>query len=402
MAKQNHFERNHRSRQLLSRFQQVPEGMPAIVWALTQPDYAKELAFGLAASLADVSAAMAVAENGDYSTVYYAEPAQRFVMSLAGMAEKAGLATSAKGAAAGQFAICYHMLNYQKHGKHTFRVSDGLAMLLALTELRGLRCEDLKLPFPSLYLEVPETLNFRIYNSMTGWHTVEGLYLSEDNSDSTLVPQAKPDGKRSWRVCVVGKDNENSIDKYDDALVYFSIPLIEGTTVDEALKVMADRVHFNSKDDSALREEQTDSLTEWTAIFRWAMNVMVYATTPDAEHDVIRDNEDAESIWRRIQKLPKISKKRDDLKAKLKGMDQQFRDLYGKSVKVTPALRSMFEHRQQGAGKPLMVRTLVSGHWMRFAVGEGRKERVWKFRQPFWRGPDSAPEAQSHVHVFSE
>jgi hypothetical protein len=61
----------------------------------------------------------------------------------------------------------------------------------------------------------------------------------------------------------------------------------------------------------------------------------------------------------------------------------------------------MAEHKAKGGGKALMVRTLVSGHWQRFATGEGRKDRTWKFRVPFWRGPDGSPQAESNEHRLS-
>lgn len=179
--------------------------------------------------------------------------------------------------------------------------------------------------------------------------------------------------------------------------MYFTIPLIEGWDVDRSLEDLSARIHENSAIDPGIREAADERVKEWLAIFRWSLNVMVYATTPDAEHEVIRANADAESIWRRMQKLPK-GKKRDDLKERLRALDPMTRTFLGKSVKLTPNLRAMAEHKKLGIGKSPMVRTLVAGHWQRFATGEGRKNRTWKFRQPFWRGPTDAPVAENHEH----
>jgi hypothetical protein len=47
------------------------------------------------------------------------------------------------------------------------------------------------------------------------------------------------------------------------------------------------------------------------------------------------------------------------------------------------------------------VQTLVRGHYQRVAVGPGRLERRWIHREPFWRGPEDAPQAV-HVHRVGE
>ena len=402
-----HYEKNKKAVAMASVIAKKAKeaGVPPFPYIMRDRSYHSMLEVaGLAASYAEIAEAFNEAETTDYSSVVRNQKTQTFVEGLSILTKSlTSYGEHTMSASIGQFNIVYQMLNYEKHGKHCYTVSEGLATLLALTELRGLKCEDMKLPHPCLYLELPEQLGFRIRNVVSGWHRAEGLYISEDTRDSGRkagVIAAEADGGRCWRVCVVGAPNETATHALDDALVYFTIPLVEGWNMDEALKELVDRVHGNSTSDPGLNVETEESIAQWLAIFRWALNVMVYATTPDAEHETIRANPDAEAIWRRIQKMPKSSK-RDELRGKLKGMDQQERTLLGRSVKLTPALRAMAEHKAKGGGKALMVRTLVSGHWQRFATGEGRKERTWKFRSPFWRGPEGAPEADSHEHRLS-
>jgi len=43
-------------------------------------------------------------------------------------------------------------------------------------------------------------------------------------------------------------------------------------------------------------------------------------------------------------------------------------------------------------------RTLVSGHWRRFAVGKGRVDRVWKYVEPFWRGDINLADSEATTH----
>lgn len=407
----NHYEKNRRAIALAPRIarEAAAAGLSTFRYIMLDPSYRNELGMsGFAASYAEIGAAYDECEDKDYSVVIRHPRSQQFIDDLIRLAKivddlqgsKAGEELGA--ASVAQFNVSYQVKNYERHGKHCYVVSEGLATLLALTELRGLKCEDLHLPFPCVYLEIPKSLGFKIYNAMSGWHPVEGMYISEDTKDSARHAgfNASPelDGKRSWRVCVVGAPNEQAIHSLDDALVYFTIPLLEGWTLDAALEDVVGRMRNNAMLDPSLRVNTDESVTQWLATFRWALNVMVYATTPDSEHETIRSNPDAEAIWRRLQKVP-AGKKREDLKSRLKNMDQRVRTLLGKSVKLTPSLRSMAEHKANGGtGKSLVVRTLVSGHWQRYAVGEGRKERAWRFRQPFWRGPDTAPVAPSHEH----
>jgi hypothetical protein len=39
------------------------------------------------------------------------------------------------------------------------------------------------------------------------------------------------------------------------------------------------------------------------------------------------------------------------------------------------------------------VRTLVPGHFQRYAVGPGRAQRRWQPKEPYWRGPEAGPVA---------
>lgn len=352
---------------------------------------------GLGACLSDVRRAYEASERRDYSAVVRTPEAQRFVENLAVVGQASNSMLIA------QFNICYHMLNFDAHGRHAYKVSDGLAMKLALTELRGLKCEDLRLPYKALYLEIPGFLGFKIKNAITGWHEVEGIYVSEDNNDSGQGEGtvAQPvDGGRSWRVCVTAKENENKISDNDDAMVYFTIPLVEGWSLDASLANLAARVYKNQKEDPGLYGVAEETIENWIAVFRWTLNVMLYATTPDGEHETVRDNAEAEAIWRRVQKLPK-GPKREGLVGRYKQLDPRLRTLLGRSVKVTPNLRTMFEQRGKGSGNGAFVRTYVAGHWQRYAVGPGRKERRWQFVEPYWRGPEDGVTAEAHAHRFT-
>lgn len=85
-----------------------------------------------------------------------------------------------------EFATTCHQVwavnNHEAEGRQTYQVSPGLAQRLLLTELRGLRCGDLRLPYRALYIEIDPALGFEIPNRITGNHPVYGAYVVEDKN----------------------------------------------------------------------------------------------------------------------------------------------------------------------------------------------------------------------------
>lgn len=277
------------------------------------------------------------------------------------------------------------MIAHQTAGTHVFKPTPGLAQQLKHTELRGLSAEDIKLPYSALYIEVPLEAGITLKRHGREREPVVGLYVTHaDASENPGVYGVDEEmGTKGLDFLVVGEGGGD----HDDTLCRFAIPLPAGRKLDDILDWLT--AHFQKRSNESYELGFGGMIDLWLDIFRWALNVLIYASWPDAEHEVIIGNPEARALWNRRAKTKKTSK-RAKITKQLRGMPLMERRILGKSVTIldrgTPASEG-----GEGSGKPLTVRTLVSGHWRRYHVGEGRKRVERRWIAPFWRGPQDAP-----------
>lgn len=288
-------------------------------------------------------------------------------------------------------------LIHERSGHKVYEVSAGLAERLVHTELRGLMSDDLKLPFKSVYVCIPESerVSLKLYNEESGWHNLEGFFLTED-----LTGNDPSNPVRTWRFMFCGSPKDPNM-ILDDALFHFSVALPDSTPLVDILDNEQGLV-----DNSKLIHDETARAIfrkEWRKLFDWAMNVVMYTTWPDIEVEHFIANDEARALWNRIRKLPK-GKKRENLKERYKQFLPSERIRLGRSVPLLTDQTDVTEPESQTDGsseRPLRrVRTLVSGFWMRQAYGEGRSLRKWRYQPPYWRNRDSTVESNPrHVLV---
>lgn len=277
-------------------------------------------------------------------------------------------------------------LIHEHSGKKVYEITPGLAERLRHTELRGLKTEDLRLPYKSIYVSIPQfdKTSLRLYNEDTGWHNLEGFFLTED-----LVGNNPSKPVRTWRFMFCGPSHDNS-QPFDDALFHFSVELPDDHDLNDVLAKEQERVNSHIP----LGDESRDIFrTEWRKLFDWALNVIMYMTWPDIEVDHWMANDEARALWNRISKLPK-GKKKEELKSRFKSLEPMYRIRLGRNV---PLWSSDEPHEVND--KVRLVKTLVSGFWMRQAYGEGRSLRRWRYQPPYWRNKDALEESNK-IHVL--
>jgi hypothetical protein len=315
-----------------------------------------------------------------------------------------------------EFVVRHAHFWFSKYGKKAYRVSPGLQWMLENTELRRYPCDDLRLPFPVIYLSLPP--KYLVFNEVTGWHTSEGMYIVED---CNTIP-------RCWRLILAAKPNEKSVDEYDDAIYHWLIHFKEGTTVEESIQESIDVVYkqhaageyerilimrdgsrktFASSIPVNLVEGRRLEIFEdmqktMLPLFRYVMNVVLYSTLPDADA-VFSDASPEYAALRRRASHEKNERKRKELNSRASAIGPHPRIILGGSITVS---RETKEAQEEGTGdgsRRQKVRSLVTGHWHRFWTGprkeQDKRNLVKKWVQPYWRGPEAAPLTEKEHHL---
>lgn len=274
----------------------------------------------------------------------------------------------------------YHMAMHRITGRKVFDVSSALAEKLRHTELRGLTADDLKLPYPNIYIMVPPEADLQIYNLDSDWHRVVGIYLTEDVDGQ---------GRRCWRFMVCGEPKPQKVVAGlvddNDALIYFHVSLPAGVPLDTTVALAHEETLNDLKEAKSLHVSGFEHmLDKWKDIFHWAMNVVLYQAMDGADREEAIANEAAKKLLEQLKQAPKGSKQRERLNEKLGKTHQMHRIFLGR-------------HVGRPGGWQLTVKVLVTGHWRNQAHGPGRLLRKLIWIEPHWRGPDALEGAAAEV-----
>lgn len=286
--------------------------------------------------------------------------------------------------------LFWHAAQYMRDGYRTFEVAPGLAELMRHTELQGLVGSDLHLPYRSLYIHVPTESGLRVWNDQTEWHRLAGVYLAvEDGHDSGPGAVTGLDGLpgRTLRTMIVGEwqmlDVLPGLAVPDDALLYWSMPLVDDWPLDQCIRMHKDHARDYQGRLPAAYWRMNE---EWDAIFTWLVNVVMYATNWQARAELRHFDPRAEASRRRMNKA-KNPKRRKAHAAELSSMDQRRYTILGRGLPL------LSDRKAKGTGTPLNKRVMVSGHWRNQACGPRWSERRWILIEPHWRGPEDMDES---------
>lgn len=265
----------------------------------------------------------------------------------------------------------YHYTALEAAGVPTYLVTPALAERLKYTEVRGVDCSEIRLPHRSIYVDIPPETGLLVHDVDSGDHRLVGAYLAEDHEvdgDSVV---------RRLRIFLVGEPKREVGGVPDDTTMFFNLLLRDDWSLEQSIADSDERIRgsrFN-----------VDNVVGrgWRQIFSWLLNFILYVTWSEPDEEKWESNEEFRRLWNRVQKLPKGSKKREDLKRRLKGLQSRPRIVVGRGVQpmMTEKVASAEAERRKISG---VFR--VSGHWKRQRYGEGRSQVKRIFIQPYWKG----------------
>lgn len=283
-------------------------------------------------------------------------------------------------------------------GKKLYIVSPGLATQMRYMELRNMPEEFLHAPYPAFYLTCPQEHPFKIYNNETGLHFVEGMYIMEDTSTTP----------RAWRMILTAGPNENSVHIADDSIYHYLILLAPGKTLEECITYsmeeacksggltrLSEKAEIKSQQlEGSVLEIFEKSRSELIAAFKYAVNVVLYATHPDAEQEIFNSSPEFRALYKRASKA--TGKKRKDLFARARSVKGESHILLGKSVVISREEKDALTAPKR-KGTKHSVRTYVAAHWQHYWTGpqEGERKRVYMLKKAYWKGASTLPVSTS-------
>jgi hypothetical protein len=314
----------------------------------------------------------------------------------------------------------WHYKRFTHYGRKVFECTPGLAEQLKYTEFRSVTVDSIHSPYPELYIKTPPNSEL-VFDSLylgkrdrASTVPVRGLYLAEVAIDTItdteygkrmrrwMLERLHKEGltdeqiqtTRSWRILVVGQD-PSLAPNGDLSTFSFDVLLPPGWSPEKCIDLKAEmNANLSEELQPLYVKREVDTLMEdvsWRGLFHWVFNVITYATLPNAEREEIWANKDARNLRDRISKLPKNSKKRDELKDRLRAIDPQRRIVLGRSIKRLEVQERLAGKTQEG--RKLIWKLLVTGHWRNQAYGHGYAEHKLIWINPYWKGPRDAPEA---------
>lgn len=263
------------------------------------------------------------------------------------------------------FRSMYFHARFRQDGSRVFRVSEGLAGLLRFTNLGNIPSDWVRLPFPSLYIQLPDSPTL---------FTVEGRDAAGQSFQypgiGIYCVEGEDAGQRILNLNMVGI---HPTDKRDDQTMNIELRLSESMNLDQVFEAtkMTGKYMDPGTDADKIREDL------WKGI-RLAVNILLYINEPGAElSDPIKGSA--------TLKLEQHPKKSDGWKRRMRGIASKEPIIIdvGKSVESKPEFQ-----QTDGTGYELSVRYVVRGHWRQQPHGPGGTQRKLIWIAPYWKGPE--------------
>lgn len=243
-----------------------------------------------------------------------------------------------------------------------FVMEKDIGTLLLETDLKGSDFEDLKLPFRTIYIQLPPNPYKVWIKGEVG--NLEGVYVTQDTGDPGV----------SWTIMILVGRKDDMLDPCDDCL--FSMPvLLEAGPLDTQVEIRLEDLKRRKHEPEAV-----NNLGQFGDVFKWVLNCLLYINSEGADLKRGWFHEKAAATM----KAAKGNKKRN-IRHTLEETSTEV-TWVGRSVKIEKA-RIEGEPRGPLDGERDSPRL----HWVRgfyrmqvYGAGRALRKKTWV--KPFLRG----------------
>lgn len=280
------------------------------------------------------------------------------------------------------FTSLYIYMSARRFGAPSvFELRDGLAEKLTLTDLNGIKPDDVRPPLPGFYIQMPPGA-LELWNESTGWHKVSLVGVAEGRSD---------EGLRQGRVLMVVfwcEPNARSRSPSDDnaQVVFVSLPEGYDGSVEqyEASLDEAKRGAFESKSRKPfVRWDGAElSYQDGFALLRkLIVNFCLYLSSPNPDIEPTG----AKQVWKDV--VTKVG-----AVVKAVGPRARRQVTIGKHVALWDVGRKVARLTREMTATDVLVR----GHWRHQAHGPARSLRQIMWIEPHVRRPTGGEAAHEY------
>jgi len=243
-----------------------------------------------------------------------------------------------------------------------YSISEGLADQLYETEIRGLLCSDLHLPYEGVFIDCPQ-IPVRLTDARMEPLNLAGILIQEY--------------ERAWAITFDLRS------RVDATRTMFSTDRLDLSVSDALLTNAVPNSYAKSIIEGVSQVKAFDRL-----VF-FATNIILYMTWPDAEVDHIILDPHARKLWEKIERTPKC-KRRDRLESLLATMDTKKTYMLGHSVIYVSRQQVMDADHAAGrnTGKKLLAYQKIPGFWRNQPYGPRNSLRRRQWIRPYVRGPE--------------
>jgi hypothetical protein len=266
--------------------------------------------------------------------------------------------------------------DYRRNQGRLYHVHPNIANEFRDSQFKNVNCDDLRLPYDSIVIAVPPEANLKIHGHINGenegYHPVTEIYVSEHSMQYAFDCNKKgwiqyKTITRCWTMHIVSNIDEETLNLPHISL---TLTLAEGVPVERVLAC---------DDVGGKRCIDTDIFSQ---VFRWVMNVVMYATWPEIPHQRFNADRRTHKLYERLPAKPSKKKGRKQKHQR----NRQIVVLGGEAIIDRSSPHSMHWREGPQIEVAFVNKVKIPRHWQGYWCGTGRKIKKFIWKDHYYKG----------------